>query len=372
MLDAETKAKIDSAPDMVRLSHANLYLHGFPNPVIHEYDTLTSEERWDERCDVILANPPFMTPKGGIRPHNRFSIKANRSEVLFVDYIAEHLNPTGRAGIIVPEGIINQSQRAYRSLRKLLVDEYLWAVVSLPGGVFNPYSGVKTSILLLDRTFAKRTGQMLFIALANDGYDLGAQRRAIAHNDLPEALMILQNYKQTGSCPGQSPLCVVASRQRLLESDIINLSGNKYREASASQSEWPIVELGTVCTVIAGQSPDGSTYNSQGDGVPFHQGKTEFTDTYLGPAKNWTTKPTRFAEPGDIVMSVRAPVGPVNIVVERICMGRGLSAIRPDETIIDRLFLFFVLHGGRKEGLGVSCFEDSLYESGIRRTYWGR
>ena len=132
----------DIAPDMVRLSRVNLYLHGFPNPVIHEYDALTSEERWDERYDVIMANPPFMTPKGGIRPHNRFSIKANRSEVLFVDYIAEHLNPSGRAGVIVPEGVIFQSQNAYKSLRRMLVENYLWAVVSLPAGVFNPYSGV--------------------------------------------------------------------------------------------------------------------------------------------------------------------------------------------------------------------------------------
>ncbi|HUS09399.1 MAG TPA: N-6 DNA methylase, partial [Pyrinomonadaceae bacterium] len=90
----------DISPDMVRLSRANMYLHGFPQPRIHEYDTLTSEERWDERCDVIMANPPFMTPKGGIRPHNHFSIKATRSEVLFVDYIAEHLNVKGRAGVI--------------------------------------------------------------------------------------------------------------------------------------------------------------------------------------------------------------------------------------------------------------------------------
>ena len=150
----------DIAPDMVRLSRANLYLHGFPNPVIHEYDTLTSEERWDERCDVILANPPFMSPKGGIRPHNRFSIKAKRSEVLFVDYMAEHLNPGGRAGIIVPEGIIFQSQNAYKALRKMLVENYLWAVVSLPAGVFNPYSGVKTSILFLDRNLARRTDEV--------------------------------------------------------------------------------------------------------------------------------------------------------------------------------------------------------------------
>ena len=102
----------DISPDMVRLSRVNMYLHQFPNPTIHEYDTLTTEDRWDDNFDVILANPPFMTPKGGIRPHTRFAVRANRSEVLFVDYIAEHLNPGGRAGIIVPEGIIFQSSNA--------------------------------------------------------------------------------------------------------------------------------------------------------------------------------------------------------------------------------------------------------------------
>jgi type I restriction enzyme M protein len=174
----------DIAPDMGRLSRVNMYLHGFPNPVIHEYDALTSEERWDERYDVIMANPPFMTPKGGIRPHNRFSIKAKRSEVLFVDYIAEHLNPNGRAGVIVPEGVIFQNQTTYNKLRRMLVENYLWAVVSLPAGVFNPYSGVKTSVLLLDRNLGRHTDEVLFVKIANDGFDLGAQRRPIEKNCL--------------------------------------------------------------------------------------------------------------------------------------------------------------------------------------------
>ncbi len=103
----------DISPDMVRLSLVNLYLHGFADPHIAEYDTLTSQDKWSEYADVILANPPFMSPKGGIRPHNRFSVQSKRSEVLFVDYMAEHLTPQGRAGIIVPEGIIFQSQTAY-------------------------------------------------------------------------------------------------------------------------------------------------------------------------------------------------------------------------------------------------------------------
>ena len=77
----------DISPDMVRIGLANMYLHGFPEPNVVEYDALTSEDRWNEYYDVILANPPFMTPKGGIRPHNKFGLKSNRAEVLFVDYI---------------------------------------------------------------------------------------------------------------------------------------------------------------------------------------------------------------------------------------------------------------------------------------------
>jgi type I restriction enzyme M protein len=136
----------DISPDMVRLSLVNLYLHGFSHPRIIEYDTLTSDERWNEYAGVILANPPFMSPKGGIKPHKRFSVQSSRSEVLFVDYIAEHLTTSGRAAVIVPEGIIFQSGTAYKQLRKMLVEKYLYAVASLPAGVFHPYSGVKTSI----------------------------------------------------------------------------------------------------------------------------------------------------------------------------------------------------------------------------------
>ena len=91
----------DISPDMVKISQVNMYLHNFPDPKIYEYDTLTSEARWDDDFDVIMANPPFMSPKGGIRPHQRFAIQANRSEVLFVDYIMEHLTPHGRAAVIV-------------------------------------------------------------------------------------------------------------------------------------------------------------------------------------------------------------------------------------------------------------------------------
>ncbi len=186
----------DISPDMVRLSLANMYLHGFTTPKIYEYDSLSSEDRWNENYDVILANPPFMTPKGGIRPHKKFGVQANKAEVLFTDYIAEHLNPNGRAGIVVPNGIVATSQTAYKQLRQHLVADSLIAVISLPAGCFNPYSGVKTSVLLLDKRLAKKSKHILFIKISNDGFDLGAQRREHDKNDLPAALAIFEAYKQ--------------------------------------------------------------------------------------------------------------------------------------------------------------------------------
>ena len=179
----------DISPDMVRLSLVNLYLHGFTDPHIVEYDTLTQDDKWNELADVILANPPFMSPKGGIKPHKRFSVQATRSEVLFVDYMAEHLTATGRAAIVVPEGIIFQSGAAYKALRNMLV------------------SGVKTSILILDKLCCvlrankeankSQWVDAVFMNLTTDQIrdflipvpDLPAQRAIVAKIDAEQALV---------------------------------------------------------------------------------------------------------------------------------------------------------------------------------------
>ncbi|MEK7497383.1 MAG: N-6 DNA methylase [Patescibacteria group bacterium] len=253
----------DISPDMVRLSKVNLYLHGFPNPTIYEYDTLSSEEKWDENFDVILANPPFMTPKGGIKPHKRFSIQANRSEVLFVDYILEHLKPNGRAGVIVPEGIIFQSTNAYKELRKKLVEDGLYCVVSLPAGVFQPYAGVKTSILFFDNEISKKVKHILFVKIQNDGFDLGAQRRPSIYNDLPLAIEALKLYKKHLSGNGKLsisgwpegegenidtfPNLLFVSKEKIFRSDNFNLTSDRYRSGKKeTRGKWPLVELGTV------------------------------------------------------------------------------------------------------------------------------
>jgi len=276
----------DISPDMVRLSLVNLYLHGFTDPHIYEYDTLTSEERWNEFADVILANPPFMSPKGGIKPHKRFSIQAKRSEVLFVDYMAEHLTPTGRAAIIVPEGIIFQSQTAYKELRKMLVENSLVAVVSLPAGCFNPYSGVKTSILILDKSLAKAADTIAFFKVENDGFGLGAQRRAIEKNDLPQVQAELAAYLQalrSGSRapsahrkdPSNSPdssdifsaltTAQIVPKEKIAANGDYNLSGERYRESVEKITTFPRVRLADVCALITDgdwieskdQSPEG-------------------------------------------------------------------------------------------------------------------
>jgi len=244
----------DISPDMVRLSLVNLYLHGFAAPHVFEYDTLTSEDRWHERADVILANPPFMSPKGGIRPHGRFSVKSKRSEVLFVDYMAEHLTPAGRAGIIVPEGIIFQSQKAHKQLRKLLVEDFLVAVVSLPAGVFQPYSGVKTSILILDMALAKRAAHVAFFKVEHDGYDLGAQRRPTERNDLPRAQAEVGEYlrrlRAGEAVAGFAPtLGQVVAKERVAADGDYNLSGERYREGGMKTHSFPLVRIGEVCTI---------------------------------------------------------------------------------------------------------------------------
>lgn len=268
LLNTEERKKLltnfkgyDISPDMVRLSLVNMYLHGFVQPQIMEYDTLTSEDRWNEYSDVILANPPFMTPKGGIKPHKKFSVQSNRSEVLFVDYIAEHLTPTGRAAVIVPEGIIFQGATAYKALRKMLVENHLYAVVSLPAGIFNPYSGVKTSILLMDRQLAKKTDSILFVKIENDGFGLGAQRREIDKNDLPDAVYVIKDYvaavrngKSETFIADEKPCgALLVKREKLAENGEFNLTGDRYRTVESSKHQkWPQVELGEIIDFYRG------------------------------------------------------------------------------------------------------------------------
>jgi type I restriction enzyme M protein len=253
LLSADERKKVgqnlsgyDISPDMVRISLVNMYLNQFANPDIQEYDTLSSEDKWNEYYDVILANPPFFSPTGGIQPHKRFGIESTRAEVLFVDYIMEHLKPSGRAGIIVPEGIVFQNGTAYKTLRKKLVEDCLVGVISLPAGVFQPYSGVKTSILILDKELNQKSENIFFAQIENDGFSLAARRAAINKNDLPLAI--------EGIASGIANSIVdFVSKEKIADKEHILTSGT-YKSIEIQNSKFPLVPLGEICDLVNGRA----------------------------------------------------------------------------------------------------------------------
>ncbi len=129
---------------------------------------------------------------------------------------------------------------------------------------------------------------------------------------------------------------------------------------------WQMVNTGEIAEIIAGQSPEGKYYNRKGEGLPFYQGKSEFTEMFIGKPKKWTTKAKKLAGKNDILMSVRAPVGPVNLATQKICIGRGLSAIKPKK--INQIFLFYCLKSieGQVKGSSGAVF-DSINKKQIEQ-----
>lgn len=332
----------DISPDMVKLSLVNMYLHGFTDPHIHEYDTLTSQERWNEYADVILANPPFMSPKGGIKPHKRFSVQSKRSEVLFVDYMAEHLTPGGRAGIIVPEGVIFQSQSAYKQLREMLLEEYLIGVISLPSGVFMPYTGVKTSILILDRIEAKRNPKVLFSDVQQIGFSLGVRRTPTEHNDLPHVKRDYRAYYRGGDLSRHSWL---APRNDILANGC-NLNGLRYKPIK-DKGNGRFATVGDICRITKGSF--SSTKTPPG---PYR--------LVLTAAESRTAADYQFEEPA-VCVPLISSLGHGKAALHRIHYAQGrfaladlLVALQPkDGEELDTRFLYHVLNARRSAIAGL-------------------
>ena len=354
----ENFAGYDISPDMVRLSRVNMYLHHFTKPKISEYDTLTSEEKWDDCYDVILANPPFMTPKGGIMPHNRYRVKAKRSEVLFVDYIAEHLNPNGRAAIIVPEGIVFQSANAYKELRKYLVDDgLLYAVISLPAGVFNPYSGVKTSILLIDKSFARLKDEILFVKLNNDGFDLGAQRREIEGSEIPEIIRIIQKYHSNIEAQTSDeeiihhPLVIIANKEKIAEQDYI-LVGERYKIDKPLATIYPVVPLSDICEINAENKNPALAFGDDEfiyidiSSVENGTGKIDFSNKIKG--SDTPSRAKRAVKKGDILFSTVRPNLKAYGYVERedcdCCIASTGFAVISAKTMVLSKYVYYMLY----------------------------
>jgi len=337
----------DVDPGMVRISQVNMYLHHFRNPKIYNYNTLSQDERWAEKFDVLLANPPFMSPKGGVSTHNKFSIQSSRSEVLFVDYIINHLRPKGRAGIIVPEGIIFQSGTAHKQLRKNLVEDGLYAVVSLPSGVFQPYAGVKTNILLFNNELAKRNAEILFVKVENDGFDLGATKRPINKNDLPQALEIINAWKDGKKI--ESKLAVYVEKTKIAESGDYNLSGDSYRVATDyANAKWPMVKLGEIVVDMKdGGTPSKSKKEYFGGDINWAVVKDivpEIYDTKEKLTEDGLNNSSAKVWPIDsVIISLGATIGNVGIAKVPLATKQGLSGIVVDKEKILSKYLYYIL-----------------------------
>jgi type I restriction enzyme M protein len=331
---------------MVRLSKVNLYLHGISTPDIRAHDTLTDPEFWDEKADLILANPPFMTPKGGVAPHEKFRNNARKSEVLFMEYIAGHLSRNGRAAVIVPNGFVTNIQHTYADFRRQLNEDSLVAVVSLPAGVFKPYSGVKTSVLFLDRSLSRETDKVLFVKVNADGFELGNKRRATPRdNDLPAATKVLRAWftqPTTGPNTGlsseitQGPeksLWTVVPRKVLLSKKYIGLSVERFAEVTPPDLEHPRVRLGDLCKAVSGGTPprDNPEYWNNGAITWITSRHINKHHKIIGGERitegGLRNSASRLVPAGTLLLATRVCVGKWTFLNEPIAINQDLTAL---------------------------------------------
>lgn len=177
---------------MIRIGLMNLILHGITNPNMERKDTLSKKFNEDNRYDCILANPPFKgsIDKGDI--NENFALNTTKTELLFVNRIINSLKIGGRGAVIVPDGVLFGSSNAHKHLRKMLLEECeLQGVISMPSGVFKPYAGVSTAIIVFVK--GGTTERVWFFDMQSDGYSLDDKRDKIDGSDLPD---IVKEWKK--------------------------------------------------------------------------------------------------------------------------------------------------------------------------------
>jgi type I restriction enzyme M protein len=237
---------------MLRIGSMNMLLHGVENPDIRYRDSLAQDHAGEEeKYTLVMANPPFA---GSLDYENTAKdllqiVKTKKTELLFLALFFRLLKPGGRAAVIVPDGVLFGSSTAHKTLRKILVEEQkLEAVISLPSGVFRPYAGVNTGILLFTKTNSGGTDHVWFYDVEADGMSLDDKRTELlapgklgpvpsipliadehAKNNLPD---VLARWKQRNGAEAERPR--TAQSFRVSKQDILNenydLSVNRYRE----------------------------------------------------------------------------------------------------------------------------------------------
>jgi type I restriction enzyme M protein len=333
----------DSDEDMIKFGMMNLYLHGLQNARMARQNTLTDTAGSRDKYDVILANPPFSGKIDRDSVAEELQMNTGATEVLFLRYMMRHLTDSGRAGVIVPEGVLFNSSIGYRKIRELLLDNGLWCVVSLPGGVFNPYAAVKTSILFFDKTKVSNR-EVLFANVENDGFSLSAQRKSIQQNDLPELLADIERYEKGEEL--QMISSHVVSYDKIQDSDGFNLSGDRYKvDEFVPNHKFKVVKLGDVTERITDGSHNPPKSSDGKDSLPMlssknilADGQITFADArYIEPADFVKENKRTYVSVGDVLMTIVGTIGrvaEVRSLEKPFTLQRSVSVIKPTSSVI--------------------------------------
>ena len=221
----------DTDQTMLRIGAMNLMLHGVDNPNISYQDSLSADNTDADRYTLCLANPPFAgtLDKEVISKSLTAITKTTKTELLFVALFVRMLQTGGRCASIVPDGVLFGNSNAHKALRKELIDnQRLQAVISMPSGVFQPYSGVSTAILIFTKTNSGGTDKVWFYDMRADGYSLDQKRTEVTENDIPDVVRRFHHLEgeEERTCKEQSFFVPV---DEIREKDY-DLSMNKYKE----------------------------------------------------------------------------------------------------------------------------------------------
>lgn len=241
----------DNDQTMVRIGAMNMLLHGIEQPDLIRQDSLAEplpEARGleSERFSLVLANPPFSgsLDRDSVSSELQRVVKTTKTELLFLAAILKVLRVGGRAAVIVPEGVLFGSSTAHKSLRKQLVEnQKLEAVVKLPSGVFKPYSGVSTAILLFTKTNSGGTENILFFDVRGDGFSLDDKRVPCADDDLPTLKSIWATRNTLNLDNSRDSEYFFVNRAEITSNDY-NLSLTNYK--SVEEADAPLRDLRTI------------------------------------------------------------------------------------------------------------------------------
>ncbi|OAB48009.1 type I restriction-modification system subunit M [Paenibacillus antarcticus] len=234
----------DTDRTMLRLSAMNLMLHSINQPNIDYVDSVSKQNSIASEYDIILANPPFTgtVDAESINDNLKIICDTKKTELLFVALFLRILRKGGRCACIVPDGVLFGSTKAHKSLRKELVENHqLQAVISMPSGIFKPYAGVSTAILLFTKTGAGGTDKVWFYDMKADGFSLDDKRSSIDANDIPDLLARFHNIEGEADRKPTEPSFLVD--KSAIEANDYDLSINRYKEVVYEKVEYDAPEV---------------------------------------------------------------------------------------------------------------------------------